>query len=261
MRNLLIVILAIAMATTAVAQNLELGVSAGMSTYAGDLAPDKPTEYLQLLHPAAGAFLRLNVAPPVSFRLGFNVAKVSADDALNEVHAGRQLSFESNITEVYLTGEWNIFNWYPGSGNLRISPYAFAGVNVFHFNPRTLHEDQWIDLQPLGTEGQGLEGYDEKYRLTQYGVPIGFGLKFTINERWTIGGEIGARKLFTDYLDDVSSTVVVYDDVYNGNGPLAARLSNPFYRSGQFGCHAFLSAGPSGQGLVLHRWHYPFLSF
>ena len=56
---------------------------------------------------------------------------------------------------------------------------------------------------------------------------MGAGLKFIINETWTIGVEFGGRALSTDYLDDVSDVRVNYDQLLEGNGPLAARLSNP----------------------------------
>jgi hypothetical protein len=67
-----------------------------------------------------------------------------------------------------------------------------------------------FDLQPLSTEGQGLSQYPERkpYKLTQFGIPLGIGIKFAVNQNISLGWEISMRKTFTDYLDDVSTTYV-----------------------------------------------------
>ena len=52
----------------------------------------------------------------------------------------------------------------------------------------------------------------KKYSLIQFAIPIGGGLKIAVNESFNIILEYGARKTFTDYLDDVSTTFV------GGNG-------------------------------------------
>lgn len=80
---------------------------------------------------------------------------------------------------------------------------------------------------PSAPKGKGLPGYDEPYKLTQLAIPLGIGLKILLNSNLTLGLEFGGRKLFTDYLDDISNTEVNYFDVLEGNGELAARLSNP----------------------------------
>ena len=35
---------------------------------------------------------------------------------------------------------------------------SFVGVGGFYFNPKAKYEGKWVSLQPLGTEGQGLNG-------------------------------------------------------------------------------------------------------
>ena len=52
------------------------------------------------------------------------------------------------------------------------------------------------------------------------------GIKF-INRKVTVGFELGGRLLFTDYIDDVTGAVVNHREIFEGNGPLAAQLSNP----------------------------------
>ena len=64
-----------------------------------------------------------------------------------------------------------------------------------------------MDLQPLGTEGEGFYKGEKKYNLTQLAIPIGGGFKYAISNNVRIGIEVGFRKLFTDYLDDVSENL------------------------------------------------------
>ena len=54
----------------------------------------------------------------------------------------------------------------------------------------------------MGTEGQGIDGFGEKYKLTQFAIPMGAGVKIAVTERLNIGLEAGVRKTFTDYIDD-----------------------------------------------------------
>lgn len=208
------------------AQKLELGLWGGMALYSGDLSPKEVGLYFQELEPAGGIFLRINPVNAFSVRLGLNLTRLDAQDGASNDFNDRMLNFRTSITEVSLTGEWNLFRL----GNPRrtqVAPYLYGGAGFFRFNPEARLDGQWVELQPLGTEGQGLPGYEDPYSLTQVQLPFGGGLKFIIKKNITIGLEMGGRKLFTDHLDDVSSAQVNYLDVLTGNGPLAAQLSNP----------------------------------
>ena len=54
-------------------------------------------------------------------------------------------------------------------------------------------------MQPLRTEGQA-----EAYKLGQIVIPFGGGARYKLNRNFDLGLELGFRKTFTDYLDDVS---------------------------------------------------------
>ena len=58
------------------------------------------------------------------------------------------------------------------------------------------------------------------------GLCFGGGAKFILSETINLGLETVIRKTFTDYLDDVSTNYVNYDDLSAGNGVLAANLGN-----------------------------------
>ena len=94
------------------------------------------------------------------------------------------------------------------------TPFVYGGISLFHFNPQAENKNgEWVDLQPLGTEGQGtttlFDGATRKqYSLIQFAIPLGGGLKIAVTPSFNIILEYGFRKTFTDYLDDVSTTFV-----------------------------------------------------
>ena len=97
-----------------------------------------------------------------------------------------------------------------------IVPYVFGGVGVYHFNPYTTDSIAGkVFLHDVGTEGQylGLPGYPQPYNKTQLNIPIGLGIRYEVSEDLSVGLEICFRKLFTDYLDDVSTKYVDWSKV------------------------------------------------
>lgn len=208
------------------AQNLELGLWGGGSIYSGDFSPEEFGVYLETLNPSGGIFLRMNPAKAFSLEFGLNLGKIEGEDGVTNDKASRMLNFRTNITELALKANLNLFR-LGDSRRTQVVPYLMGGAGVFRFQPEANFDGNWIELQPLGTEGQGAEGYEAPYSLTDFAVLAGGGIKFIFKERFTIGLELGGRKTFTDYLDDVSDTQVNYLDVLENNGSLAAQLSNP----------------------------------
>ena len=130
--------------------------------------------------------------------------KVAASDADNEKNKERNLSFFSPITEFSVVGELNFFQLYTTTGKNHFTPYIFAGVTLFSFDPKAIYKDGTVyELQNLGTEGQGLEGMPKKYSLTSFAIPFGIGLRVNIGKHVCVGAEWSFRYTFTDYLDDV----------------------------------------------------------
>ena len=78
-------------------------------------------------------------------------------------------------------------------------------------------------MRPLGTEGQ-FKG--EEYYTTTGGLAFGAGFKVSLNYEWSINVELSGRRLFTDYLDDVSTVYADIDDIQNLRGPVAAALAD-----------------------------------
>lgn len=236
------------------AQNrLHLTLSGGLSNYYGDLQ-DKPLTANQA-HAAFGAGLKYDITGHFAVRGGLFYARLSADDQNNKpsLHA-RNLNFHTKIIEASVLGEYTLFNLQ----DRRFTPYAFAGVAVFRFNPYTFDTSGTKHfLQPLGTEGQGLAEYPDRkvYKLTQFAIPFGAGLRLRVSEKVTLAYEFSLRKTFTDYLDDVSTTYVDPAILGAARGQKAVELS---YRGGELkdGITDYPAEGSIRGGSEFKDWYY-----
>jgi len=158
----------------------------------------------------------------LGIRIEGTMGKIKAyDSILNPVKEStlgryeRNLQFSSKITELAITFEFHplfiFINWLTKeSSPPALSPYITAGVGFFKFNPQAKLYSNWIDLQPLHTEGQGfVEFLDRKnYQLSQINFPIGAGLKYEITPAIILRAELVTRILNTDYLDDISTRYI-----------------------------------------------------
>lgn len=186
------------------AQHLwEAGVFGGISNYEGGMAPDPVWKES---HPAAGVFVKRNMNGYVSYSLGLNYGKISANDSNSEYSKNRGLNFESNIYELSSQVEINFFNFGSKSTRdaLRISPYVFIGLSLFYFDPMGEYNGKLYDLHDLATQGQGVApGAPPQYNRLQLSIPIGGGIKFNLSERFNLLVLMGYRATFTSELDDV----------------------------------------------------------
>jgi len=192
----------------------EFGIFVGGSYYLGDLNPNK---HFLLMKPAGGLFYRFTPNYRYAFRGGLNFGTVMGDDSQSEDsdQRKRNLNFKSRINELYVQAEFNFVEYRISNDKYRFSIFLFAGVSLYNFNPQgNLGGGSWENLRGMRTEGQ-----TKKYKLYQIGVPFGIGFKLNASKRIGLGIEWGPRKLFTDYLDDVSGT---YPDP-NKNPPNGTR--------------------------------------
>lgn len=208
------------------AQHFEVGANLGISYYEGDLTVSTVGGRLDQINFGGGGFLRYNINNFMAARASINYGRLSGEDGGER--ADRNLNFSSNVLEFALTGEFNVLGFQPYNLERVFSPFIFAGVAVFKFNPTTVFEGQTVDLQPIGTEGQGLAAFPDRrpYNLTQFAIPLGAGLKYALNDAWNVGIEAGIRITFTDYIDDVSLTYPGRELLLENGGELAANLSD-----------------------------------
>ncbi len=217
---LLLTLLSLLLGVAAEAQ-VQIGVALGGSTYEGDLAPDKLSDNLAGAQFSYGMFLRYKPIPLVGFRAYYHHSSIQGDDALRENTQYRNLTFASDINEVGL-----FIEVYPLYKRYRINPYFFGGGSMYAFSPTAIYNGEEVELQPLGTEGQGLDDYPERYKLTRFAVPIGAGVEVGIGKGFSIGLEASARLTFFDHLDDVSGAYVDPALLVAEYGPLSAALAD-----------------------------------
>ena len=140
--------------------------------------------------------------------------------------------------------EIDFFKFHPGQNDTDEpdfgSPYFFAGINYMRMNPKGKLDGEWVELQPLGTEGQGTilrndnNELVKKYSRNQIVIPFGVGVKMNITHHLSFGLEYGMRKTFTDYLDDVSGTYADNDLIQSERGDAAAFFADPSVRDTKF---------------------------
>ena len=209
------------------AQNIEYGAKGGTSFYFGDLAPASHIFSIGTLGPSGGFYLKRQFNEFFSVRGDFTYLFLHADDANGSEawRATRNLDFATHVFEGSVSMEFIPFEIRLGHRN-NIHPYLGIGLGVYNFNPYTIHNGSEVSLQPLNTEGQGLEGYGNPYALTQINIPMRAGLQLSLSSGLTIGVEFSYRNLFTDYLDDVSGSYVPNTLLSESYGPLSALLSD-----------------------------------
>jgi len=189
-------------------QEGEIGVSDGAAHYFGDLNPKLRVNRPK---PAFGIFVRKQYGDYIAVRLSGHFAQLGYSDVYNTYNTfmhTRNLSFNTNIYEFTVQGDFNFFRFIPGDLYKRYTPYITFGAGVFNYDPYTYYQGQKVYLRPLGTEGQGSALYPNRkeYSTMAACFPIGVGYKYSLNRQVNIGLEVVYRFTTTDYIDDVSTT-------------------------------------------------------
>jgi hypothetical protein len=189
-------------------QKGEFGITAGLAHYFGDL---NTRASVSRPKPAIGAFFRKQFGNYVGVRLSAHYAQVGFSDiySKNDYQKKRNLSFNSNIWEVAIQGDFNFFKFIPTNPDYNFTPYITLGVGVFTYDPYAYTNGKKEFLRPLGTEGQ-LFNYNGRkpYSTLAMCIPLGVGFKYNLSEKINFSFEVAHRFTTTDYLDDVSTTYV-----------------------------------------------------
>jgi hypothetical protein len=234
------------------ANRSELQFGIGVSNFLGELggANQVGTDFVKDLE-----LSETNLAIEVGWRYKLNqrmalnshltYGQVSGDDKLTDefFRSYRNLNFKSNIWELGTNFEFAFVREQPGhryrlkgvrgKRGFEIAVYGFVGVTAFHMNPKGELNGDWHELQPLGTEGQGVSGSGKsKYKRLQLAIPLGIGFKYNFDRQWGIQLQYGIRKTFTDYIDDVSTEYYSRAEILQSNGLLAAQMADK--SSGEF---------------------------
>lgn len=203
-------------------RGFELGGWGGVSNYFGDL---NTNWRVNRLHLSGGLGVRYNFNDRLAVRLGATYGQISAydSDSKNDFELRRNLSFKSTIVDGTAQFEFNFMPYVHGHRDYFYTPYLLAGVTMFYFTPRAELDGEWYNLPEYGTEGQ-FRG--EEYNTTQGALAYGFGFKMDLSYRWSFNVELSGRKVFTDYLDDVSGVYADVRDIRAQRGEIGASLAD-----------------------------------
>ncbi len=219
---------------------LELGL--GVSNYLGELGGnDGPPKRFSPgdVEPAEAKFsvtvgYRYNINSRFAARFAYTGGKISgSDQRTNEPTRNyRNLAFQTNINEVMALGEFYLTRADYGHGFHRtgvtgktgtsLSASLHLGIGFLKFNPTY----NGVPLQPLNTEGQGLPGAEDPYKLSTVIIPFGFNIGYEVTKWLRVGLDATHRFTTTDYLDDVSGNYYDQEEIRKAYGDFAAEMSD-----------------------------------
>ena len=165
------------------AQYRELGFGLGGMSYTGDLIRNYDFSANRI---GGTVYYRRNITRPVSIRYSLLAGKLAGNDN-DPIDVAAQLrgaSFDIFVLELSVILEYYFLDIRSRESQYNWSPYFFAGIGVFRMF--------------------GLEEKVTDYSSVQPAIPFGVGTIFVLSDRYKLGVEFGARKLFTDFMDNIS---------------------------------------------------------
>jgi hypothetical protein len=173
------------------AQTHEVGASAGMMNYKGELATSGNLAYPKM---GFGAFYRINTTRASSWNFQIIYGQIGQDDnnSSDLLAKTRNHKFETELFEFSTQWEYNFLNFRNKGNRLserkqNFTPYFFCGLGYLQFT-------QKFNQNP-------------NYNTRSIIIPLGIGIKYALTENLNLGLAIGARATFTDQLDDMGVQV------------------------------------------------------
>jgi hypothetical protein len=169
------------------AQRNEIGGGIGIANYVGDI--NNNINFL-FTSPAIHGFYRYNFSGAVVWRLQAAYFSLYATDNVggDPYQAIRQATFSKAIWEAATLVEYNFLSFRNPKRGQFWSPYWFGGFSIFRMP---------------GSVPRFSGGAASSF---QPAIPFGVGIKVAYRGPWNIGLEFGARKTFTDYLDNLGDS-------------------------------------------------------
>ncbi len=187
----------------------EIGVTAGVNQYFGDMHCSKP--YASQNSFMGGIFVRRHLNDFFSLRPQILIGRLAGRDLDSPVARWdyRRLRFNSSpFVEAALLGEYYPFRErrFTCDGFLKngLAPYLFAGVGVAYSNPTITQESGAtfpVNASLLAQDREHLDKFGNRLGVI---FPVGVGVKYNVSNRWTLGVEGGYRFSTSDYLDGLS---------------------------------------------------------
>jgi hypothetical protein len=168
--------------------------------------------------PSFGVGARFKIRGDMAVKMNLNYGFVSGNDegSINgTVDYNRFYSFSSTIFEPSFQFEYYLLPENKSSGSSasfnrrgmlnnysKVYIYLFGGIGGVFSNPKLKDKD-----------GDNIT----MDNFSKFGIafPIGAGIKYTIDSRWSLGFEFGRRFTTTDYIDGYTSELSEHKDIYD----------------------------------------------
>ncbi len=198
----------------------EIVYGIGTSNYFGDIGGGEehhnwsPADLdFKYTRPVVSVGCRYRMKEKVSVKAYLNYVNIYGSD-VNSINDSRFYSFSSNLIELYGHVEYDLisakqFMNYSSRGvryglqkfNSSINVYTFVGLGGMFFFTKAkdnlASSERFVDNKHIAL-----------------GIPLGFGVRYPLNNRLFVGFEFGGRFTTTDYLDGFSPKVSNAVDMY-----------------------------------------------
>lgn len=203
MRKLWLVLAFATLCLGAIAQNLSIGASFGVSGYSGELVPG--TVDILEMHSSYGIHLRYRIGKVVSIRTGIQKVSISGNDqnytGISSI-TERGISFTNTFYEGSAMLELNALRF--GVKRTLSSVFIFGGVSTFKDNLHVQrHNQDFEEPTNLLFEKQITTILPNRTNDNQLAFPVGIGLKIFPTSRTCIEFRTGLRLKAGDQLDGV----------------------------------------------------------
>ncbi len=187
---LVLIVLAFAIVTAQAQEEGNLGVFAGASSYYGEL-----NSYIPFYSPSyfAGMVYRHNFKYRYVFKIGVYYVNMRGSSAMAQDLYQQSLnrSFSYSFGEVHIGGEFNFFRF-------------------------DKHKRKYYYFTPYLAAGISFITVPDPYYAFDFSFPLGFGIKYALSEKITIGAEINYSWTYSDYLDRIPrDTYISLQQSYN----------------------------------------------
>ena len=166
----------------------EIGVFVGGSNFVGDVGS---TSYIAPNKLAYGALYKWNQTTRLAYRISLMHTKLSANDAeSNDLgRKSRQDRFDAKLTEASAGIEFNFFDFDLYRAGRQFTPYIYTGISYASYKGDLSHK-----ISPSDSI--------TSYSSGSFSIPFNVGVKTTLNSRFILALEVGARYTFKDDVDN-----------------------------------------------------------
>ncbi|HET8859919.1 DUF6089 family protein [Marivirga sp.] len=199
----LIAVLGISSQTNA--QSKEFGGGLASFNYTGDLIRNYSIQNQTF---GINLFYVKNYQYGWSGKLNFAAGRIKGSDEnpIDPQAAIRSASFQDFITEISGQATYEFLDFRNDKALVKFTPYLTVGAGFFLIN-RAEKTTDYSDIQLM--------------------IPFGGGVKYSLGPLWTLNFEFSARKLFYDYLDNISQEIIT--DKRNSNFQFGDWNDNDWY--------------------------------